>query len=592
MKIKPLYGSFSFGNEVTIDILIERLSQISAHFLEDRIFNSYLKTTKGESHYGLEYEELKALYAKYPQKISTISTSSSTEKGKGLNINIRFAKGSGEGDGQFVIVAGSKAENEEIRDMLLGIWEPRPEPEIQEEVPPTVEPAEEALSEQLGDLLQEIAEAGEKKAKAAPIMGIMGQPVPTEPKTYAVYETKFIFNKEIQVDTLVDFIYDLFIQYLDDATFDLRILTYGGDLMMGLKADELRENLYQLKGDIHKLYIRMDGADGKKLELDLSYSPLPLEADSELRVCTDSNEDMASLIISQLSMPEGDTGFSLEATKETFNFDPDTFVIEDLLKLVAEINQDFLKSAQAMAFLSSKEGDHYHDVVMEQLKDLFYLYQRAVSMLSLYLTRPITGQTINIVFEFGTGSGSFSLLLGDNMKEQRLSDLLWERLRLKTYNVPRKQEVETSALVQQGGILVRPIFKRRRIELVKNSCLVVVPSEGEDAKSVWKELQHALTPAGFTCWQATSIFEYVVLEKIWDEVSKADFILADVSEKSPEVFYILGIAHTLGKKVVILTQRSGDIPFDFKKYRHVIYEPTEAGFLNMRKEIFAYLKEN
>jgi len=41
--------------------------------------------------------------------------------------------------------------------------------------------------------------------------------------------------------------------------------------------------------------------------------------------------------------------------------------------------------------------------------------------------------------------------------------------------------------------------------------------------------------------------------------------------RNPNVFYETGYAHALGKKVVLLTQKADDIPFDLKHYQHIIY---------------------
>lgn len=41
--------------------------------------------------------------------------------------------------------------------------------------------------------------------------------------------------------------------------------------------------------------------------------------------------------------------------------------------------------------------------------------------------------------------------------------------------------------------------------------------------------------------------------------------------RSPNVFYEVGYAHALNKRVVLLTQNADDIPFDLKHYPHIVY---------------------
>lgn len=62
-----------------------------------------------------------------------------------------------------------------------------------------------------------------------------------------------------------------------------------------------------------------------------------------------------------------------------------------------------------------------------------------------------------------------------------------------------------------------------------------------------------------------------ILERIYNQIAKADLIVADMTGKNPNVFYEVGYAHALGKSVILLTQKSDDIPFDLKHYPHIVY---------------------
>jgi len=49
--------------------------------------------------------------------------------------------------------------------------------------------------------------------------------------------------------------------------------------------------------------------------------------------------------------------------------------------------------------------------------------------------------------------------------------------------------------------------------------------------------------------------------------------------------YELGIAHTLGKPVLLLSQAKKDVPFDLGHLRFIIYSDDEAGLQNLQFEI-------
>ncbi|MCP4549321.1 MAG: hypothetical protein GY835_22945 [bacterium] len=68
------------------------------------------------------------------------------------------------------------------------------------------------------------------------------------------------------------------------------------------------------------------------------------------------------------------------------------------------------------------------------------------------------------------------------------------------------------------------------------------------------------------------IFAESILERIYNQISKADLIIADLSERNPNVFYETGYAHCLGKPSILLTRSADDIPFDLKHYHHIVYK--------------------
>jgi hypothetical protein len=67
------------------------------------------------------------------------------------------------------------------------------------------------------------------------------------------------------------------------------------------------------------------------------------------------------------------------------------------------------------------------------------------------------------------------------------------------------------------------------------------------------------------------IFDESILERVYNQIAKADIIIADMTGRNPNVFYEVGYAHALGKLVILLTQNTDDIPFDLKHYPHIVY---------------------
>lgn len=64
-----------------------------------------------------------------------------------------------------------------------------------------------------------------------------------------------------------------------------------------------------------------------------------------------------------------------------------------------------------------------------------------------------------------------------------------------------------------------------------------------------------------------------IVDAIFTQIARAQFIVADTTGKNPNVFYEIGYAHALGKKVILLVQDTQDIPFDIAGLRHIQYKP-------------------
>ncbi len=58
-----------------------------------------------------------------------------------------------------------------------------------------------------------------------------------------------------------------------------------------------------------------------------------------------------------------------------------------------------------------------------------------------------------------------------------------------------------------------------------------------------------------------------ILKDIVMGINNADIIIADLTGLNPNVFYELGLAHAMNKKVIIITQSIEDLPFDIKSYK-------------------------
>src|SRR5688572_21830683 len=86
--------------------------------------------------------------------------------------------------------------------------------------------------------------------------------------------------------------------------------------------------------------------------------------------------------------------------------------------------------------------------------------------------------------------------------------------------------------------------------------------------------------------------EAKIVDYIWQLLNEAHVVVAVTSGDNPNVFYELGIAHTLGKPVVVLRDRAtGEIPFNIRHLRQIPYSSSAAGHKRLRAELTRVLLE-
>jgi hypothetical protein len=79
--------------------------------------------------------------------------------------------------------------------------------------------------------------------------------------------------------------------------------------------------------------------------------------------------------------------------------------------------------------------------------------------------------------------------------------------------------------------------------------------------------------AGFVVARADEMqFTGGVLDHIFKAIKEADVVIADMTDANPNVYYEVGFAHAMNKKVVLVTSSIESLPFDLRGMRHIAYE--------------------
>lgn len=82
-----------------------------------------------------------------------------------------------------------------------------------------------------------------------------------------------------------------------------------------------------------------------------------------------------------------------------------------------------------------------------------------------------------------------------------------------------------------------------------------------------------------------------IYDDIVKEIQEASIIIVDITNKNPNVFYELGMAHTLkqGRTIMVTQDSFKDMPFDIAHFRIISYENTIVSKVNFEKQLTSTL---
>ncbi len=127
-----------------------------------------------------------------------------------------------------------------------------------------------------------------------------------------------------------------------------------------------------------------------------------------------------------------------------------------------------------------------------------------------------------------------------------------------------------------------------------NLCFVLMPLR-EPFDEIYRNLlSPAIQQAGLKPLRADDIFTPgSIMEQIRSAIQQSRVCVVDLTGRNPNVLYELGIAQTLGKPTILLSQDISDVPFDVKHLRIIRYslnnlEFTRKALENSLQQVLGY----
>lgn len=151
---------------------------------------------------------------------------------------------------------------------------------------------------------------------------------------------------------------------------------------------------------------------------------------------------------------------------------------------------------------------------------------------------------------------------------------------------------ELAKLKRDHSMVIEPFFGvPEKREKHRTDLFVLMPFQAS-LKPVYED--HMLNVAkvlGLTIVRGDDFFNAKsVMSDIWESICGTRAVIADCTGRNPNVFYEIGLAHTVGKPVILITQNEKDVPFDLRHIRYIRYEYTPRGMKDFEEALIRTLQ--
>lgn len=167
------------------------------------------------------------------------------------------------------------------------------------------------------------------------------------------------------------------------------------------------------------------------------------------------------------------------------------------------------------------------------------------------------------------------------------------------------KQVSFEGFIPKGGEknyikeVIKELEKLKAIQ-PKKKCFVIMPfsSTKSCTEEQWTDIfENTIKPAveksgfNYECFRASLVIGNIIKD-ILDNLNKADVVIADMTDRNANVFYELGVRHTLRDATVLIAQDMEDVPFDLQHYVTLKYDwKTKNGRKTFREKIVKVFAE-
>lgn len=113
----------------------------------------------------------------------------------------------------------------------------------------------------------------------------------------------------------------------------------------------------------------------------------------------------------------------------------------------------------------------------------------------------------------------------------------------------------------------------------KGTCFVMMPFR-EPFETYYKLIfEPAIIKANLEPIRVVDLFRpSAIVGDLWQMIQDAKVLLAELTTKNANVFYELGLAHAIGKPVILVCESMEDVPFDLQQLRVLLYNKSNPAW--------------
>ena len=164
--------------------------------------------------------------------------------------------------------------------------------------------------------------------------------------------------------------------------------------------------------------------------------------------------------------------------------------------------------------------------------------------------------------------------------ERRWSDVNNLVLSAQVKNDANSTNIETIELIQKN-------FGIENLDSTENkkSVFVLTPFLEKEFET-FEVIKNTCMEVNLTCTRGDEVFrDKDILTHIISSISKSSVIIANLNGRNANVFYELGICHSMGKPVILISRNKNNLPFDIQNKNIVFYSELSELQTQLKNEL-------